>query len=70
LRSGGLVGTFEPPDPEDLRAVIGAYHDYIGIIARNEGVIARYIDVLAYFAIPRHTRIWAATRVGGTVDAG
>src|SRR4030088_841242 len=28
-------------DPEDLRAVIGAYHAYVAqVIARNEGVIA------------------------------
>ena len=31
-------------DPEDLRAVIGAYHTCIAeVIARNEGVIARYM---------------------------
>ena len=39
-------------DPEDLRAVIGAYHACIAeVIARNEGVIARYMGdgVLAYF---------------------
>src|SRR5947209_804828 len=39
-------------DPEDLRAVIGAYHACIAeIITKNEGVIARYMGdgVLAYF---------------------
>jgi class 3 adenylate cyclase/tetratricopeptide (TPR) repeat protein len=43
-------------DPEDLRAVIGAYHACIAdIINRNEGVIARYMGdgVLAYFGFPR-----------------
>jgi class 3 adenylate cyclase len=31
-------------DPEDLRAVIGTYHGCIAeVIARNEGVIARYM---------------------------
>src|SRR5260370_1698791 len=43
-------------DPEDLRAVIGAYHACIAeVIARNEGVIARYMGdgVLAYFGYPQ-----------------
>ena len=43
-------------DPEDLRAVMGAYHGCIAeIIARNEGVIARYMGdgVLAYFGYPQ-----------------
>ncbi|SIO15022.1 Predicted ATPase [Bradyrhizobium erythrophlei] len=43
-------------DPEDLRAVIGAYHGCIAeVIARNEGVIARYMGdgVLAYFGYPQ-----------------
>src|ERR1700738_5120568 len=43
-------------DPEDLRAVIGTYHGCIAeIIARNEGVIARYMGdgVLAYFGYPQ-----------------
>lgn len=43
-------------DPEDLRAVIGAYHACIAeIISNNEGVIARYMGdgVLAYFGFPR-----------------
>jgi predicted ATPase/class 3 adenylate cyclase len=43
-------------DPEDLRAVIGAYHACIAdVIARNEGVIARYMGdgVLAYFGFPQ-----------------
>src|SRR3982074_2440093 len=43
-------------DPEDLRAVIGAYHACIAeVIARNEGVIARYTGdgVLAYFGYPQ-----------------
>ncbi|MDB5612222.1 MAG: adenylate cyclase [Bradyrhizobium sp.] len=43
-------------DPEDLRAIIGAYHACIAeIIARNEGIIARYMGdgVLAYFGYPQ-----------------
>ena len=43
-------------DPEDLRAVIGAYHACIAeVIARHEGVIARYMGdgVLAYFGYPQ-----------------
>jgi predicted ATPase/class 3 adenylate cyclase len=43
-------------DPEDLRAVIGTYHGCIAeVIARNEGVIARYMGdgVLAYFGYPQ-----------------
>ena len=33
-------------DPEDLRSIMGAYHDCIAdVIARNEGVIARYMEV-------------------------
>ncbi|MFB9268525.1 AAA family ATPase [Bradyrhizobium erythrophlei] len=43
-------------DPEDLRAVIGAYHACIAeIITKSEGVIARYMGdgVLAYFGFPR-----------------
>jgi predicted ATPase/class 3 adenylate cyclase len=43
-------------DPEDLRAIIGAYHACIAeVIARNEGVIARYMGdgVLAYFGYPQ-----------------
>jgi class 3 adenylate cyclase len=43
-------------DPEDLRTVIGAYHACIAeVIARNEGVIARYMGdgVLAYFGFPQ-----------------
>lgn len=43
-------------DPEDLRAIIGAYYACIAeVIARNEGVIARYMGdgVLAYFGYPQ-----------------
>jgi len=43
-------------DPEDLRVVIGAYHGCIEkIIARNQGVIARYMGdgALAYFGYPQ-----------------
>jgi class 3 adenylate cyclase/tetratricopeptide (TPR) repeat protein len=43
-------------DPEDLRAVIGAYHACITeVITKSEGVIARYMGdgVLAYFGFPR-----------------
>lgn len=42
-------------DPEDLRAVIGAYHDCIAkIIGRNDGVIVKYLGdgVLASFGYP------------------
>lgn len=42
-------------DPEDLRGIISAYHSCIAeVIARNEGVIARYMGdgVLAYFGYP------------------
>jgi predicted ATPase/class 3 adenylate cyclase len=43
-------------DPEDLRAVIGAYHACIAeVITKSEGVIARYMGdgVLAYFGFPQ-----------------
>lgn len=43
-------------DPEDLRAVIGAYHACIAaVITESEGVIARYMGdgVLAYFGFPQ-----------------
>jgi predicted ATPase/class 3 adenylate cyclase len=43
-------------DPEDLRVVIGAYHACIEkIIARNQGIIARYMGdgALAYFGYPQ-----------------
>src|SRR5579883_2634961 len=43
-------------DPEDLRAVIGAYHACITeVITKSEGVIARYMGdgVLAYFGFPQ-----------------
>ena len=43
-------------DPEDLRAVIGAYHNCISdIIVQYQGVIARYMGdgVLAYFGYPQ-----------------
>ncbi|MGZ5874995.1 MAG: adenylate/guanylate cyclase domain-containing protein [Bradyrhizobium sp.] len=62
-------------DPEDLRAIIGAYHGCIAeIIARNEGVIARYMGdgVLAYFGYPQAHEDDAeqATRAGlALVDA-
>src|SRR6202048_4387338 len=62
-------------DPEDLRAVIGAYHACIAeVIARNEGVIARYMGdgVLAYFGYPQAHEDDAeqATRAGlALVDA-
>jgi predicted ATPase/class 3 adenylate cyclase len=42
-------------DPEDLRAVMSAYHGCIAeVIAKNQGVIARYMGdgVLAYFGYP------------------
>ena len=62
-------------DPEDLRAVIGAYHACIGeVIARAEGTIARYMGdgVLAYFGYPQAHEDDAeqATRAGlALVDA-
>src|SRR5215468_3053356 len=62
-------------DPEDLRVVVGAYHACIEkIIARNQGVIARYMGdgVLAYFGYPQAHEDDAeqATRAGLTlVDA-
>src|ERR1700724_488003 len=62
-------------DPEDLREVIGAYHACIAeVIARNEGVIARYMGdgVLAYFGYPQAHEDDAeqATRAGlALVDA-
>jgi class 3 adenylate cyclase/predicted ATPase len=43
-------------DPEDLRAVIGAYHSCIAeVIGRYGGVIARYMGdgILAYFGYPQ-----------------
>ena len=54
-----LVGSSELSvrlDPEDLRRVIGAYHNCIKeIIARYQGIIARYMGdgVLAYFGYPQ-----------------
>ena len=62
-------------DPEDLRRVIGAYHDCIAeVIARNQGIIARYMGdgVLAYFGYPQAHEDDAeqATRAGlALVDA-
>src|ERR1700738_162708 len=53
---GGSSALSARLDPEDLRAVIGAYHGCIAeVIARNEGVIARYMGdgVLAYFGYPQ-----------------
>jgi class 3 adenylate cyclase/tetratricopeptide (TPR) repeat protein len=43
-------------DPEDLRAVIGAYHRCVaGVIERAGGFVAKYMGdgVLAYFGYPR-----------------
>src|ERR1700742_3683520 len=62
-------------DPEDLRALIGAYHACIAeVIARNEGGIARYMGdgALAYFGYPQAHEDDAeqATRAGlALVDA-
>jgi predicted ATPase/class 3 adenylate cyclase len=62
-------------DPEDLRALICAYHACIAeVIARNEGVIARYMGdgALAYFGYPQAHEDDAeqATRAGlALVDA-
>jgi class 3 adenylate cyclase len=43
-------------DPEDLRAVIGAYHRCVAaVIERAGGFVAKYMGdgVLAYFGYPR-----------------
>jgi class 3 adenylate cyclase/tetratricopeptide (TPR) repeat protein len=62
-------------DPEDLRAVIGAYFACIAeVITRNEGIIARYMGdgALAYFGFPQAHEDDAAqaTRAGlALVDA-
>ena len=43
-------------DPEDLRAVIGAYHRCVAkVIGRGGGFVAKYMGdgVLAYFGYPR-----------------
>ena len=43
-------------DPEDLRAVIGAYHRCgAAVIERSGGFVAKYMGdgVLAYFGYPR-----------------
>jgi class 3 adenylate cyclase len=43
-------------DPEDLREVIGAYHDCVAeTIRRHDGFVARYMGdgVLVYFGYPR-----------------
>src|SRR6476646_7892526 len=56
---GDLVGSPEVSarlDPEDLRAVIGAYHRCCaGVIERNGGFVAKYMGdgVLAYFGYPQ-----------------
>jgi class 3 adenylate cyclase len=70
-----LVGSSELAvrlDPEDLRRVIGAYHNCIKeIIARHQGIIARYMGdgVLAYFGYPQAHEHDAeqATRAGLTL---
>ncbi len=62
-------------DPEDLRAVIGAYHDCIAqVIGRNDGVIVKYLGdgVLASFGYPvaHEDDAEQATRTGlALVDA-
>jgi class 3 adenylate cyclase len=54
-----LVGSTALPaglDPEDLRAVIGAYHRCAAaVIERSRGFVAKYMGdgVLAYFGYPR-----------------
>jgi len=70
-----LVGSSELAvrlDPEDLRRVIGAYHNCIKeIIARHQGIIARYMGdgVLAYFGYPQahEDDVEQATRAGLTL---
>jgi class 3 adenylate cyclase len=70
-----LVGSSELAvrlDPEDLRRVIGAYHNCIKeIIARYQGIIARYMGdgVLAYFGYPQahEDDVEQATRAGLTL---
>lgn len=62
-------------DPEDLRAVIGAYHDCIAkVIGKNDGVIVKYLGdgVLASFGYPvaHEDDAEQATRTGlALVDA-
>jgi hypothetical protein len=59
LRSRRLVGSTALSarlDPEDLRAVIGAYHrSCAAVIERAGGFVAKYMGdgVLAYFGYPR-----------------
>ena len=51
----GSTAMSEALDPEDLRAVIGAYQEACaGVIARYEGFIARYMGdgLLVYFGYP------------------
>src|SRR6202140_3440609 len=54
-----LVGSPAPSarlDPEDLRAIIGAYHQCCtALVERNGGFVAKYMGdgVLAYFGYPR-----------------
>jgi class 3 adenylate cyclase len=51
-----LVGSTARLDPEDLRAVIGAYHSCVAaVIERAGGFVAKYMGdgVLAYFGYPR-----------------
>jgi class 3 adenylate cyclase len=62
-------------DPEDLRAVIAAYHDAVGkAVAGFDGFVAKYMGdgVLAYFGYPRAHEDDAerAVRAGlGLIDA-
>src|SRR5260370_9584476 len=54
-----LVGSTELStrlDPEDLREVIGAYHDAVGeIVSGFDGFVSRYMGdgVLVYFGYPQ-----------------
>jgi class 3 adenylate cyclase len=56
---GDLVGSTALAarlDPEDMRSIIGAYHQCCaGLIAANEGFVAKYMGdgVLAYFGYPQ-----------------
>ena len=60
-------------DPEDLRAVIGAYHRCVAaVIERAGGFVAKYMGdgVLAYFGYPRADEHDAERAVRAGLEAG
>ena len=60
-------------DPEDLRAVIGAYHRCVAaVIERAGGFVAKYMGdgVLAYFGYPRADEHDAERAVRAGLNAG